>query len=79
MSTYCSFCEESFEPTNYKYIYTLINTRNNNKNYFADTPTFAFDYDFLKVEVIRVSSDSDEYYTAVSNSQRILTSNISIS
>jgi hypothetical protein len=77
--SYCSLCEESFEPIDYKYIYRLVNIRNNNANYFADTPEFAFDYDYLKVWVIRVNSNSEEYFTAVSNSQRIQNTNIRIS
>jgi len=71
MSDYCYICEETYTPYTYKFIYCLINTRNRNKNYFIEQPVFAFDYDFLKVELIRVQSDSDEYNTALENNFRL--------
>jgi hypothetical protein len=71
MSVYCSVCDEIFNPNDYKFIYCIINTRNNRKNYFSDPPEFAFDYEYLKVELVRVSSDSDEYSVACNNSERI--------
>jgi hypothetical protein len=78
MSAYCLSCEETFNPP-YQFIYCLINTDTNKKNYFYERPEFAFDYSYLKVELIRVDSDSDEYFVAVRNSQRIQNSYISIS
>jgi hypothetical protein len=72
MSSYCSIRETEFEPTEYKYIYTLINTRTNKKNYFSEQPIFAFNYDYLKIELNRVKEDSDEYCTSIANSYRLL-------
>ena len=77
MSVYCSVCDEIFDSNNnYKIIYYIINNNNNKKNYFSDPPEFAFDYPYLKVELIRVKSDSDEYSVSVFNSLRIKNASI---
>ena len=70
MSDYCYICEQEYSPYTYKFIYCIINTRHASKNYFIEQPIFAFDFEYLKVELIRVKSDSDEYNTAVDNEYR---------
>jgi hypothetical protein len=68
MSSYCYICEEDYSPDSFKYIYRIVNTKTNSEQFFKDQPLFAFDYPNLKVELIRVGYNSDDYFRAVDNS-----------
>ena len=67
MSIVCDICATEFEPPHYKYIYCLINTRTKACNYFEEQPIFAFDYDFLKVELRKVEAFSEEHKVSIAN------------
>ena len=59
---------------NNKYIYCVINTNNQRKTYFLneDDTYFTFDIIYLKVELVRVASESEEYKIAVENSLKCI-------
>lgn len=52
-----------------RYIYCVINTNNKRKTYFLNETDvhFVFNIDYLKVELVKVSVNSEEYDIAVEN------------
>jgi hypothetical protein len=66
-----SYSEENEFSNPFRYIYCVVNTDTQRKTYFEEKPLFAFDYNFYKIELVRVERNSDEFESGVANSLRI--------